>query len=99
MHTQYCLFVIVNRRRGNFLGLLEKPILNTMRFFPFTSFRVRMTWSEGPGMTLLFCHCEVDFVSRSNLMEGQEIATPRQVGARNDRRENNNDIRGYSLVR
>jgi len=56
--------------------------MSGVRFFA----SLRMIWSEGPGMTSLFCHCEAGFVSRSNLVEGQEIATPRQVGAHNDRK-------------
>ena len=52
---------------------------------------LRMTWSKGPGMIPLLCHCEADFVSRSNLVEGQEIAA-HLSGA-------HNDIRGFSLVR
>ena len=51
---------------------------------------LRMTGSEGLGMIPLFCHCEADFVSRSNLVEGQEIAA-HLLGA-------HNDIRGFSLV-
>jgi transposase InsO family protein len=35
-------------------------------------------------MTLPSCHCEADGVSRSNLAVKHEIATPRQVAARND---------------
>ena len=68
--------------------------LSTMRFF--ASLRMtrgkglRMTGSEGLGMIPLFCHCEADFVSRSNLMEGQGIAAY-LFGARND-------IRDFSLV-
>jgi len=58
--------------------------LSGVRFFA----SVRMAWNEGAGMTPLFCHCEADFVSRSNLVEGQEIAA-HLSGARND-------VRGFS---
>jgi len=64
------------------MGFFAEFILSGVRFFA----PLKMTWSEGPGMTPLFCHCEADFVSRSNLVEGQEIATPRQVGAHNDKK-------------
>lgn len=77
-HTQYCWFVILNRSYGNLLRLLKKPILGTMRFlfFPFSSFRLRTTWSIGPVVTPGLCHYEANLVSRSNLLEGQEIAVP-----------------------
>ena len=45
-------------------------------------------------MTLLSCHCEAR-QCRSNLVKGSEIATPRQVEARNDKsRRTRNDISG-----
>jgi hypothetical protein len=40
-----------------------------------------MTWSKGLVVTPSFCHCEANFVSRSDLVEGQEIAAPRPVAA------------------
>ncbi|MCJ7669642.1 MAG: hypothetical protein MUO61_03890 [Dehalococcoidia bacterium] len=53
--------------------------LSTMKFFTM----LRMTGSEGLGITSLCCHCEADFVSRSNLVEGRGIAA-HLSGVRND---------------
>jgi len=69
-----------------FLEIACGVCLSTMRFFA----SPRMTWSEGLGMAPLFCHCEADFVSRSNLVEGQGIAA-HFSGTRSD-------IRGFSPV-
>jgi hypothetical protein len=79
-HTQYWWFVILNRRYGNLLRLLEKPILGTMRFlfFPFSAFRFRMTWSKGLVVTPAFRHCEANFVVEAISWRGRRLPRPDQ---------------------